>query len=113
MKLLAKQMFRKAHKCYIQFQPENCMRKMLEELFWHCSCMRCVMVGLRWGTEERAADQGGGGSTFLLYLRLLLNLPSYIHTPTLAYLHTFFFDYLTTYPTTLFWTWYVFALFIS
>ena len=60
------------------------------------------MVGLRWGTEERAADQGGGGSTFLLYLRLLLIPPTYIHKPTLAYLHTFFFDFLPTYFPTLY-----------
>ena len=72
------------------------------------------MVGQRWGTEERAADQGGGGSTFLLYLRLLLNLPSYIHTPTLANLHTFFFDYLPTYfPSLYFQRGYLLGLFIS
>ena len=58
------------------------------------------MVGQRWGTEERAAEgEGGDGSTFLLYLRLLLPT-TYLHT--YAYLHTFFFDYLCSYHTTLY-----------
>ena len=50
-----------------------------------CGCVRrCVMVGQRWVTEERAsADEGGSTFRLLLYLRLL---PSHscLHTPTLV-----------------------------
>ena len=49
------------------------------ELFWHCSCMRCAMVGLRWGTEERAADQGGRGF-YLSALPTPSPQPTYLHT---------------------------------